>query len=112
MGLAGTVRDRGVAHATGAAIALFGAQLPVYSDQQWVAYVLTAGVGLAGFLGYLSTRSWSVLTAGVLATTLVVPEALYDWTDGSVSAAGSMLVAGLTLLAASAAGLRLRQEVR
>lgn len=112
MGLARTVRDREVALATGAAIALFGAQLPVYSDQQWVAYVLTAGVALAGFMGYLSTRSWSVLTAGVLATTLVVPEALYDWTEGSVSAAGSLLVAGLTLLAASAAGLRLRQEVR
>jgi hypothetical protein len=112
MGLAGTVRDREVALATGAGIALFGAQLPVYSDQQWVAYVLTAGVALAGYIGYLSTRSWSVLAAGVVATTLVVPEALYDWTDGSVSAAGSLLVAGLTLLAASAAGLRLRHEVR
>lgn len=112
MGLAGTLREREVALAAGAAIALFAAQLPMYSDQQWVAYVLTAGVALAGFIGYLSTRSWSVLTAGVLATTLVVPEALYDWTDGSVSAAGSLLVAGLTLLAASAAGLRLRQEVR
>jgi hypothetical protein len=51
-----------------------------------------------------------VLGAGVLAMTLVVPEALHDWTDGSVSAAGSLLVAGLTLLAASAIGLRLRRE--
>jgi hypothetical protein len=110
IGLAGTVRDREVALATGAAIALFGAQLPLGGDQQWVAYVLTAGVALAGFIGYLSTRSWSVLTAGVLATTLVVPEALDDWTGGSVSAAGSLLVAGLTLLAASAAGLRLKSR--
>lgn len=112
MGLARTVRNREVALATGATIALFGAQMPLGGDQQWVAYVLTAGVALAGFVGFLSARSWSVLTAGVLATTLVVPEALYDWTDGSVSAAGSLLVAGLTLLAASAAGLRLRREVR
>lgn len=112
VGLTRLVGSREVALATGVGIALFGAQLPVFGDQQWVAYLLTAGVALAGFLGYLSTRSWSVLTAGVIATTLVVPEALHDWTDGSVSAAGSMLVAGLTLLAASAAGLRLRHDVR
>jgi Predicted membrane protein (DUF2157) len=113
LGLTHRVRDREVALATGVVIALVGAQLPVISgDERWVAYVLTAVVALAGFLGYLSTRSWSVLGAGVLATTLVVPEALNDWTGGSVSAAGSLLVAGLTLLAASAAGLRLRREVR
>ncbi len=113
LGLTGTVRDREVALATGAGIALFGAQLPVFDgDNHWLAYALTALVATAGFAGYLSTRSWSVLGAGVLATTLVVPEALHDWTDGSVSAAGSLLVAGLTLLAASAVGLRLRQEVR
>jgi hypothetical protein len=41
----------------------------------------------------------------------VVPEAVHDWTDGSVSSAGSLLLAGLTLLAASAIGLRLRHEV-
>lgn len=112
LGLTQAVRDREVALATGAAIALFGAQLPVFGPDDWVAYLLTAGVAVAGFAGYLSTRSWSVLGAGVLATTLVVPEALRDWTDGSVSAAGSLLVAGLTLLAASAAGLRLRREAR
>ncbi len=111
LGLTAVVRDREVAFATGAAVALFGAQLPVFDgDNQWLAYALTAGVAVAGFAGYLETRSWSVLGAGVLATTIVVPEALHDWTDGSVSAAGSLLVAGLTLLAASAAGLRLRRE--
>lgn len=98
--------------ALGAGLALFAAQLPVFaSEVSGLGYTLTAGVAVAGFAGYLSTRSWSVLGAGVLATTLVVPEALYDWTDGSVSAAGSLLVAGLTLLAASAIGLRLRREV-
>ncbi|MDQ1669874.1 MAG: hypothetical protein QOE40_1935 [Actinomycetota bacterium] len=112
LGLNAVVGAREVALATGAGLALFAAQLPVFSgDQQWPAYVLTALVAVAGYVGYLWTRSWSVLAVGVLGTTLVVPEALHDWTDGSVSAAGSLLVAGLTLLAASAAGLRLRQEV-
>jgi hypothetical protein len=110
LGLTRTVRDREVALATGAAIALYGAQQQIGGQQHWIAYVLTAGVALAGFAGYFSTRSWFLLSAGVLATTLVVPEALDDWTGGSVSAAGLMLVAGLTLLAASALGLRLRRS--
>lgn len=98
--------------ALGAGLALFAAQLPVFAGEvSGLGYGLTALVAVAGFAGYLSTRSWSVLGAGVLATTLVVPEALYDWTDGSVPAAGSLLVAGLTLLGASAIGLRLRRGV-
>ena len=56
---------------------------PTTADE--LGYALTAAVAVAGFAGYLSTRSWSVLAVGVLATTLVVPEALHDWTDGSVS---------------------------
>jgi hypothetical protein len=106
------LRERETGLALGASVAVLGAQLPVFSgDLQGLAYPLTALVAAAGFGAYLTTRSWQVLAAGVVATTLVVPEALYDWTDGSVSAAGSLLVAGLTLLAASAAGLRLRKEV-
>lgn len=112
LGLTRVVREREVALTTGATIALIGAQLPVLSgDHPGAAYALTSLVAVAGFTGYLRTRSWAVLGAGVLATTLVVPEALSDWTGGSLSAAGSLLIAGLTLLGASAAGLRLRREV-
>jgi hypothetical protein len=100
--------------ALGAGLALFAAQLPVFSyDFDELGYGLTAAVavaGFAGFAGYAATRSWSVLAVAVLATTLVVPEALHDWTNGSVPAAGSLLIAGLTLLGASAIGLRLRRE--
>ena len=46
----------------------------------------------------------------MLAVTVVVPEAIIDWTDGSLGAGGAVLVAGLTLLGASAAGFRVRQE--
>ena len=106
------LREKEPGLALGAGLALFAAQLPVFaSEVSGLGYALTAAVAVAGFAGYLSTRSWSVLGAGVLAMTLVVPEALHDWTDGSVSAAGSLLIAGLTLLAASAIGLRLRREV-
>jgi hypothetical protein len=98
--------------ALGAGLALFAAQLPVFSyDLDELGYALTAAVAVAGFAGFVVTRSWSVLAVAVLATTLVVPEALHDWTNGSVPAAGSLLIAGLTLLGASAIGLRLRREV-
>ena len=113
LGLRHVVHDREAALLTGAGLALVGAQLPVMDgNHQNLGYLLTAVVAVAGFVGHLSTRSFSVLAAGVIATTLVVPEALHHWTEGSLSAAGSLLVAGLTLLGASAAGLRLRQESR
>ena len=113
LGLRKVVHDREAALLTGAGLALIAAQLPIMNgNHQNLGYLLTAIVAVAGFVGYLSTRSFSVLAAGVVATTLVVPEALHHWTDGSLSAAASLLVAGLTLLAASAAGLRLRQEAQ
>lgn len=109
---AGVVHAREVGLACGAGLGLFAAQLPVLGgDQLWVGYLLTVVVAIAGFSGYLVARSWSVLSAGVLASTLVVPEALHHWARGSVPAAGFLLIAGLTLLGASAAGLRLRSEV-
>jgi hypothetical protein len=105
------LREKQTGLALGAGLALFAGQLPVGDGSSGLGYTLTAAVAVAGFAGYVLTRSWPVLAAGVLAMTLVVPEALHDWTNGSVSSAGSLLIAGLTLLAASAIGLRLRREV-
>jgi hypothetical protein len=112
LALTRVVREAEPGLALGAGLALVAAQLPVISyDFDELGYALTAAVAALGFVGYLWTRSWSVLGVAVLATTLVVPEALHDWTNGSVPASGSLLVAGLTLLGASAFGLRLRREV-
>ena len=111
-GLAGArvLRERDLGFAVAAVLGVIGGQLPVLADG-WhgLAYALTAAVAVAGYAGYAVTRSWPVLAGGVVATTLVVPEALHDWTKGSVSVAGAVFVAGLTLLAASAVGLRLRK---
>jgi formate-dependent nitrite reductase membrane component NrfD len=76
-----------------------------------LAYGITAAVAVAGFVLYLRTVGWPYLVVGVLGVTLVVPEAVMHWTDGSLGVAGAVLVAGLTLLGASLAGLRMRQEV-
>lgn len=111
--VARVLRERDLGFALAAAAALLGAQLPVIAGgSDGIGYALTAGVAAAGYAGYLAVRSWPVLAAAVVATTLVVPEALHDWTDGSVPVSGALLVAGLTLLAASTAGLRLRQAAR
>jgi hypothetical protein len=108
----GWFQERVVARATGAAMALLGAQLPAFdSGHNTLAYVLTAAVAATGFVLYLRTAAWPYLVAGVAGITIVVPEAIIEWTDGSLGVAGAVLVAGLTLLGASLAGMRIRKEV-
>ncbi|HET6651832.1 MAG TPA: hypothetical protein VFH10_04255 [Nocardioides sp.] len=97
--------------ALGCVIAFIGAQLAIGDAHSWVAYVATAALGVVAFGLYVGTRAWPYLVTGVLAVTVAVPEALYDWAEGSLGAAGILLVTGVTLLLAALAGLRLRQEV-
>jgi hypothetical protein len=103
---AGYLREQTLGHVLGLGTALVGAQLPVGGDQAPLGYLLTAAVAAAGFGWYVRSRSWPFVAAGVLGLTLVVPEAVVDWTDGSLGVAGVVLVTGLTLLAASLAGFR------
>lgn len=109
--------ERGVWHEVvpgqilGAALVVVGAQIPVASDDAWVGYLVTILVAMAGFTVYVVRRAWPYLAVGVVGVTLAVPEALLDWTEGSLGTAGVLLVAGVTLLGASLLGLRLRKEV-
>jgi hypothetical protein len=95
----------------GSVFAVVGAQIPIGSDQAWLGYLVTLLVAVAGFVMYVRLRAWPYLAVGVVGVTLAVPEALLDWTEGSLGTAGVLLVAGVTLLGASLLGLRLRQEV-
>jgi hypothetical protein len=104
-------RETVPARIVGALFVVVGAQIPVASDQAWVGYLLTLLVAVAGFAMYVARRAWPYLAVGVVGVTLAVPEALLDWTEGSLGTAGVLLVAGVTLLGASLLGLRLRQEV-
>lgn len=108
---AGVLRERTVARAIAAGLALLGAQVPVMGDATpELGYVLTGVVVVAGVALYLRRVAWPFLAAAVLGVTLVVPEMVTDWTEGSLGAVGGVLVAGLTLLVASFAGYRLRSE--
>ncbi len=101
------------ARVLGAGAAVLGAQLPVFDgdDRAWLGYLLLTLVAAAAFGAYVLRPSWPFLAAGVAAVTLVVPEALLDWTDNALGPAGVLLAAGSTLIVASLLGLRLRHEV-
>jgi hypothetical protein len=92
-------------------IALIGAQMPVMAQERPnLGYLLTAVVATAAFAGYAFRPAWPYLGAGVIAVTLVVPEAITDWTDESIGTAGAVLLAGVTLLIASLASFRMHTE--
>lgn len=108
---AGAFREVAVARAAGVATALVGAQLAVIEGtDSWIGYVLTLVVVLVGIVAYLRTTAWPYLAGAVGGVTLLVPEVVSDWTEGSLGAIGAVLVTGVTLLLASFAGYRLRAE--
>lgn len=109
----GLWREGASARVIGCGLVLVGAQMPIFESDQtrWVAYVATAVVAVVAFTAYVVRPAWPYLALGVIAVTLVVPEALIDWTDNALGPAGGLLVAGLTMLVASLLGFRLRKGV-
>ena len=95
----------------GAAITLFGAQMPLWHDgaAPW-AYLLTVVFAFACLAAYRFMRTPVLLVAGVAGVTVAVPEAIWDITNGTVGAAAILLVAGVVLLAASGTGFRLHRR--
>ena len=80
-------------------------------DGAWTGYLVLALVAALGLAGYLRTRIVGLLVVGVVSLAAVVPEATFHYTDGALSTAGALLVSGLSIVGASALGLRLRREV-
>lgn len=108
----GVWSERTSGRVIGCTLAVVGGQLPLMGGAgEWVAYVATFVVGAVAFGVYVVRRAWPYLATGVVALTLAVPEALYDWAAGSLGAAGVLLATGVTLLGAALFGLRLRREV-
>jgi hypothetical protein len=108
----GLWREVGSARVVGCVLSVVGAQITVAdTGRPWVGYLALLVVAVAAFAVYVRIAAWPYLATGVLAVTLVVPQALLDWTADSLGPAGVLLVAGLSLLGASLFGLRLRQEV-
>lgn len=108
LSLVDVLQPKQLALAVGAATAMFGAQQPLSRDAP-VAYALTACLALVCFVTYFGVRSTVLLVAGVVTTTVVVPEVVWDLTDGAVGGGVLLLVAGAVLLATSLGSTWLRR---
>jgi len=94
----------------GTGLALIGAQLSAdRAGTAWWTWALTFTLAVGYFLGYHWQRTVVLLVAGVLGVTVAVPQAVIDWTDGSLGGSVVLLLAGAVLVAASAVGLRLHR---
>ena len=108
----GVFREVVQARAIGAAMTLFGSQFTLFGGgHDNLSHLLMVIVSATAFVMYVRKVAWPYLVIGVLGVSLVVPEAIIDWTGGSLGPAGAVLVAGVTLLGASIAGLRVRRGV-
>ncbi|MDR7273629.1 DUF2157 domain-containing protein [Catenuloplanes atrovinosus] len=105
---ASVVAERRFALAIAVILGLTGSQVVIVTADGPLTYVFGALVAAVCFAAYLRGRDWIALAGGVIGVTLVVPEFLYDITDGSLGPSGVMLIAGLTLLAGGLTGLHLR----
>lgn len=94
--------------AVGIVIALVGTQYPLGSSQPWWGYYLTLLIALLCFGGYLAERAVVLLVLGVLGITVSVPEAVWDWTGGTLGGPLVILLVGVVFLAAAGIGWRLR----
>ena len=102
------VTPKRIGLAVAAAFTILGAQLALGEQTNLWAYALTFAAAVGCFAFYWWERTTVLLAAGVIASTLAVPEAISDWTDGALSGPAILLIAGAALVGASALGLRLR----
>lgn len=104
-------REPTLGRLVGSAFALFAVQATGFGQASSLAVAL-ATVALAALLvgAYVWRDDPAFLVIGIFALTLGVTQALIEITDGSLGAGGAVLVAGVTLLAASGAALRLRDR--
>ncbi|WP_017587182.1 DUF2157 domain-containing protein [Nocardiopsis ganjiahuensis] len=112
LAVVGVLREQGTAVGLGAVTAYAGA-LMLETPMDYVAELaVAAGLFTLFALWRSASRGpGAALVFGVLAATVAVPRLVWELTDGEVSAAGVLLVAGAVLLVASAVGLRLRRRV-
>jgi hypothetical protein len=108
---AGWFRETHLGAAISGANAFVGAELIAVSgrDAHGLGYLALLMLAVACFAGYVRARFVAVLVVGVVALATVVPQAVLDYTDGALNASGGLLLTGLSIVAASALGLRVRR---
>jgi hypothetical protein len=107
----GGIHERNLGIAVAGALAFIGAEAMVDGDTTWLGYLLLATLAVIGLAEYLRSRLISALGVGTVALAVVVPQAVIDYTEGSLGAGGALLVVGLTIVGVSVLGMRLHQSV-
>jgi hypothetical protein len=105
----GLVEERAVGIAVAGVMAFTGGEIVVADGAEGYGYLLLGLLALAGLAGYIRTRELSALGVGAVALAVVVPQAVIDYTEGSLGAAGGLLVSGLSIVAVSVLATRLRR---
>lgn len=103
-------REETLGGAITAVMLIIGCQMLLGLPSPGWAQACTFAAAFVLFGLYWAREDWPSLGGGVLALTTAVTEALVEWTDGSLGAGGAVLVAGLTLLAASGGAVLLRRR--
>ena len=89
-------------------MAFTGGEIVATSSYEGVGYLLLGLLTVAGLVGYIRTRELSALGVGAVTLAVLVPQAVIDYTEGSLGVAGGLLVSGLSVVAASVVAARLR----
>jgi hypothetical protein len=114
VGWAALTRRRMVAEqmlgiAVAGVMAFTGGENVVFSDYEGFGYLLLGLLAAGGLFVYLRTRELGALGVGAGTLAVVVPQAVIHYTDGSLNAAGALLVSGLSVVAVSVLASRLRR---
>jgi hypothetical protein len=76
-------------------------------DVAGIGYLVLGILAVACLAGYVATRHIAVLVVGVVSLATVVPQAVTDYAEGALGAAGALMVTGLSIIGASTLGFRL-----
>ena len=108
----GVLDERRLGLAAAGAIVFVGAEEVVVDGgaERGLGYLLLLGLAVAGLAGYAVLRDVVLLVVGAAALAVVVPQAVTDYSNGALGAAGALLFSGLTIVGAAVLGLRLRER--
>ena len=111
LGVAGVVRERGVAGLLGGLIGLGAGESASVDSDATALYGLVLGVLFiaAGFGGYLATRRWPLLVPAVLTALIVPPSALANVLESGLAAGATVAAVGAAILAAGGVALLTRR---
>jgi hypothetical protein len=107
--LCGLLAERGLGFGWGGVLIFVGAELLTTTDPPVLGYAALTLLAVAGFAGFSWGRSLTLLVIGVATLAVLVPQAVIDATDGALNSSGALLVAGLSIVGASALGFRLHR---